>query len=163
LGITITEAAIGDADWLAAIHAEALPPGWPASDFEAYCRALNRIVLKAEDLTGIQGFAVLQVAADEAEILTVAVAKQMRRKAIASCILQKAVALCQEKSISCIYLEVAAGNAPAIELYRKLGFCVIAQRKDYYSTARSAPETALIMRLDINPEVKRVDPHRGRT
>ncbi len=134
-----------DADALANLHAQALPSGWPAADFEAFCANANRIVLKAEDSGGLLGFAVVQFAADEAEILSVAVAKEAQRCGIGSAILAACIAECEQKTIAHIYLDVAEGNAAALGLYGKFEIGVLARRPNYYQAGRSVPETALIM------------------
>jgi [ribosomal protein S18]-alanine N-acetyltransferase len=145
--IGILPALPSDAADLAALHAQALPPGWPAADFAAYCAAENRIVLKASDAAGLLGFAVLQIAADEAELLSIAVAKEAQQRGIGSAILAACVAACELKNISYLYLDVAEGNGAALKLYGKFGFEVLARRPNYYQTGRAKPETALIMRL----------------
>lgn len=145
----VVHATVADATALAALHARALPPGWPAADFAACCKNANRIVLKAADDAELLGFAVLQFAADEAEILSVAVAEEARRRGIGSTMLEASIAACRQKLASYIYLEVAEGNAAALNLYRKFGFAVIASRKNYYEAKGPAPVTALIMRLDV--------------
>jgi [ribosomal protein S18]-alanine N-acetyltransferase len=144
---SILQALPSDAPDLAALHAQALPPGWPAADFAASCTNSNRIVLKAAAGAGLVGFAVVQFAADEAEILSIAVAKEARQHGIGSAILAACVAACEQNNISYLYLEVAEGNGAALKLYGKFGFDVLARRPNYYRAGRSEPETALIMRL----------------
>jgi ribosomal-protein-alanine N-acetyltransferase len=145
---SIMQAIPSDAAGLAALHGRALPPGWPAADFEASCANANRIVLKAEGGAGLLGFAMVQFAADEAEILSIAVAKEAQLRGIGSAILAACIAECEQKSIAYIYLDVAEGNAAALGLYGKFGFGVLARRPNYYQSGRSVPETALIMRLE---------------
>jgi len=137
-----------DAPALAALHAQALPSGWPAADFAVSCGNPTRIVLKAEDGAAMLGLAVLQFAADEAEILSIAVAKEARRQGIASAMMTACIAGCNKKLVSHIYLEVAEGNGPALKLYEKFGFGVLSRRPNYYLAGRSEPEAALIMRLE---------------
>ncbi|MGO9486323.1 MAG: ribosomal protein S18-alanine N-acetyltransferase [Rhodomicrobium sp.] len=144
----IVPACLPDAPALASLHAQALPPGWPAADFAASCGSANRIVLKAVDGAALLGFAIAQFAADEAEILCIAVAKEARRRGIASAMLNACVAACVQKQVSYIYLEVAEGNARALKLYGKFGFGVVSRRPNYYQAGTSAPETALVMRLE---------------
>jgi len=153
----IIRALASDAADLAALHAQALPPGWPAADFAASCGNANRIVLKAMDGAALAGFAVLQFAADEAEILSIAVAQEARRRGVAQAMMKACVAACEEKLISYLYLEVAQGNGAALKLYEKFGFRLLAHRKNYYQAARSAPVTALIMRLDIKRGLSPID------
>ena len=145
---SILEATAGDAQGLAALYAEALPPGWPAHELAASCADANRAVLKAADGAHLHGFVILQFAADEAEILAIAVAKDRRRLGHAASLLRAGISSCQSRFISCIYLEVAESNSPARKLYEKFGFLVIGRRKNYYRTPSSASETALIMRRD---------------
>ena len=138
-----------DAAALAALSAAALAPGWPAADFAASCADPNRAVLKAMDGAALLGYIVLQFAADEAEILSIAVAKEMRRRGAGSAIMRAAASTCRERGISAVFLEVAEDNGAARGLYESCGFKLAGKRKDYYQAARSAPATALIMRLDM--------------
>ena len=145
---SILEATADDAQGLAALYAEALPPGWPADELAASCADANRAVLKAADGAHLHGFVILQFAADEAEILAIAVAKDRRRLGYAASLLRGGIWACHNRFISCIYLEVAESNTPARKLYEKFGFLVIGRRANYYRTPSSALETALIMRRD---------------
>jgi len=163
MAVQIEWALPSDAPDLAALHAQALPPGWPAADIAASCGNANRIVLKAADGAALLGFAVLQFAAGEAEILSIAVAKEARRQGIAWSIMEALAGICREKLISCIYLEVAESNSGALRLYGKLGFREFARRENYYQAARPAPETALIMRLDIKRGSAQIDRQTGST
>ncbi len=145
---SILEATAGDAQSLAALYAEALPPGWPAHELAASCADANRAVLKAANGALLHGFVILQFAADEAEILAIAVAKNRRRRGLAASLLRGGIRACQSQFTSCIYLEVAESNTPARKLYEKFGFLVTGRRENYYRVPSSAPETALIMRRD---------------
>jgi ribosomal-protein-alanine N-acetyltransferase len=163
LTVRISQAIPGDAAELAHLHAEVLPPGWPAADIAAFCGDSGRIVIKAMDGAALLGFAILQFAADEAEILTVAVALQAQRRGVGSAIMEKAIAMCKERLISCIYLEAAETNSPALRLYEKFGFSTFTRRKNYYQSVRPAPESALIMRLDIKHSLSQIEPQKGET
>jgi [ribosomal protein S18]-alanine N-acetyltransferase len=160
--LPILEATAGDAQDLAVLCAEALPPGWPAHELAACCADANRAVLKASDGAHVHGFLILQFAADEAEILAIAVAKGRRRLGCAASLLGDGIRACQNRFISCIYLEVAESNTPARKLYEKFGFLVIGRRENYYQKSSSAPETALIMRRDTNHPAQ-VDLERSNT
>jgi ribosomal-protein-alanine N-acetyltransferase len=153
----VIEASAADAEALAALHAKALPPGWPAADFAASCNNANRIVLKAAAGAPMLGLAVLQFAADEAEILSIAVAEEARRRGIGSSILKASIAACRQRLVSYIYLEAAEDNAAALNLYGKFGFSTIASRKNYYEAKGAAPVTALIMRLDLRRGLSSID------
>ncbi len=149
VALSVVPAPPQDAPDLAALLAQALPPGWPAADIAASCGDANRAVLKAVNGSVLLGFAILQFAADEAEILCIAVAEEARRNGVGASIMKAAIGACEDKLISSVYLEVAEGNRCALSLYGNFGFRIVARRENYYRTARPAPETALIMRLDI--------------
>jgi [ribosomal protein S18]-alanine N-acetyltransferase len=143
----IAEAVEADAESLAALYSNALPPGWPAAELADCCGDPGRALLKAAEDERLHGFVLLQFAADEAEILAFAVVEESRRRGCAASLLRAAINLCASRFVTCIYLEVAETNEPARRLYEKFGFEGVARRKDYYRSASSAPETALIMKL----------------
>lgn len=157
----ITKATPADAGELSELHAVALPPGWSAEALSAYCGQAARIVLKAVDISGLLGFAVLQFAADEAEILTIAVRRANQNQGVGSQLMRAAVALFQERSVSHVYLEVEEGNAPALALYEKSGFRIFARRHNYYRKDNGGATTALIMRLDIRSGLSHVEAQNG--
>jgi [ribosomal protein S18]-alanine N-acetyltransferase len=150
---TVAEAAPADASSLAALYAEALPPGWPEAELAAICADPRRALLQATDAAGPHGFVLLQFAADEAEILAIAVAEASRRRGCASSLLRAAIKLCESNFVTCIYLEVAESNNSARGLYETFGFMEIGRRKDYYRSARFAPESAVTMKLGVQPHI----------
>lgn len=152
-----------DADCLAALYAEALPPGWPAPELAASCADPNRTILSATAGAKMHGFVIVQFAADEAEILAVAVAKDCRRQGCATSLVKAAIEACRGRFISCIYLEVAESNTGARELYEKFGFRAVARRENYYQSAGSSPDSALVMKLDAMLSGSSVDRERSRT
>lgn len=149
---TVEAAGVADAPMLAALHARALPPGWPEQSFEHDCADPNRAVLKAIAGSQLCGLATLQVAANEAEILTVAVDEDARRQGVGALLLSHAIGLARMRGAERLYLEVAEGNTPALALYRRAGFAVIARREHYYQSGRTEPEAALIMSRDFAGE-----------
>jgi [ribosomal protein S18]-alanine N-acetyltransferase len=161
MAIQIERPALEDAEEIAILHAKAIPPGWSTADISASFGNANRIILKAHDGGALAGFVILQFAADEAELLAIAVAEEERRRGIASLLLEAVFLACEKKRVLSIFLEVEEGNGPAMQLYRKLGFKVIARRENYYQHTRLAPGTALIMRLDSAPGVTQIASSRG--
>ena len=148
MGFAIMPAVAEDAAALAALHAAALPPGWPAADFAAYCGEPAKIVLKAQDGQDLLGLAILQITADEAEILSIAVAKEARRRGLGSAMMAACIESCELRSVSTIYLEAGEGNGAALALYGRMGFSILSRRAGYYQGGKSAPEAALVMRLE---------------
>jgi ribosomal-protein-alanine N-acetyltransferase len=80
----------------------------------------------------VVGFLIGRPAADEFEILNLAVGKKFRRKGIAAGLIRNGIETAREAGVAQIFLEVRASNAPGIALYTQLGFLVCGQRKNYY-------------------------------
>lgn len=121
------------------------PRPWSAAEFAAFLRDPHVLILG-----GATAFALGRVIADEAELLTIAVAPEQRRKGLARRLLadfERAVA--GRGALTC-FLEVAAGNAPAIALYRGAKYTETGRRRGYYRLADGAAEDALVLsrRLD---------------
>lgn len=85
----------------------------------------------------VQGFVDIKILYDEADLMHIAVTKDMRGKGIGAKLLAKALEEAEEKPIA---LEVRVSNFKAISLYEKYDFKNEARRKNYYHG-----EDALIM------------------
>lgn len=70
--------------------------------------------------------------AGEAEIITIAVDPDYQLRGCGQFLMAGAFARGREVGVNKIFLEVAADNIGACNLYTKLGFKKIARRKDYY-------------------------------
>lgn len=77
------------------------------------------------------GFALARIAADEAELLLIAVRPAMRRRGVGAALLRGIVADCRDRKARVLHLEVRAGNG-AIALYERHGFRKVGVRRDYY-------------------------------
>ena len=114
---------------------------------EAFCRfadAPANHYFCAVGATGtLLGYGGISLAADEAEIITVAVSPAHRRQGIARALMEHMLRLAED-ALASVYLEVRASNTPAIELYRSLGFAGTGVRKNYYTSPRE--DAVLMMR-----------------
>ena len=95
---------------------------------------------------GVQGFAVVWLVHDELHVLNVAVAPEARRHGVARAILDQVEAQGREQGARVSMLEVRRGNAPAIALYRALGYREVGVRPRYYA---EDGEDALVMDKDL--------------
>ncbi|WP_245843920.1 GNAT family N-acetyltransferase [Sphingomonas spermidinifaciens] len=77
------------------------------------------------------GFALARLAADEAELLLLAVRPAMRRRGVGAALLRGIVADCRDRGAAVLHLEVRAGNG-AIALYEREGFRKVGVRREYY-------------------------------
>jgi [ribosomal protein S18]-alanine N-acetyltransferase len=136
---------------LAAIHAGGFARPWSTLEFER--------LLAEQNVTGDglfvgqaispAGFVLSRSVIDEAEILTVAIAPEWRRRGYSRPLLAAHLDGLARAGIGHVHLEVEEGNSPALALYRRLGFREIGRRAGYYRRADDSRAAALTMRLDL--------------
>ncbi|HLY88685.1 MAG TPA: GNAT family N-acetyltransferase [Acetobacteraceae bacterium] len=129
---------------MAAIHAAAFPPN-EAWGLDAI--SLQLALPGAFGLIDERGGMLLgRVTVDEAEVLTLAVAPEARRQGIARALLETAHKETRLRGGRTIFLEVAVGNTPAHELYRRCGFTEVGRRHHYYPDLSDA----LVLRMNVS-------------
>ncbi len=146
-GLHVEPAAVDDADPIARLHAQGFYLGWPRDDFAAYLADPRRTpaYVACDPRRRIAGFALLRLVADEAELMTIAVAPRWRGKGVGAALLTAGFADLQMSPARRMFLEVAADNRPALALYRRHGFAEIGRRDGYYPRPDGKPATALVM------------------
>jgi [ribosomal protein S18]-alanine N-acetyltransferase len=152
--IFIDDVKPGEADALVDLHADAFARAWSADDFVALMSGPNvfTLALRRESFFGIRrllGFVIVRSAADEAEILTIAVGRASRGKGYGRMLMEEAMRRLYRDRIAACYLEVDRGNSSAVGLYRALGFEDVGLRKGYYQSPAEADGSALVMRLQL--------------
>lgn len=80
------------------------------------------------------GFVLTRKAADEEELLLIAVVPQFRRMGLGESLIHKLFEHARQSGTRHIFLEMRRGN-PAVHLYEKVGFKPIGKRPDYYRLA----------------------------
>jgi ribosomal-protein-alanine N-acetyltransferase len=115
---------------------------------EDYSRAVEGglNVWVAEKESRIAAFLVTRRAADEMEILNLAVAPEARRRGIARELLEANAADAGASGIRKVFLEVRASNSGAISFYQRVGFSAVGSRKGYYS---DPPDDAILMSVAL--------------
>jgi ribosomal-protein-alanine N-acetyltransferase len=131
-----------DAAGLAAIHAACFthPRPWTASEIASILSSPLAFVLADSG-----GFLLGRVVADEAELLTLAVLPDQRRRGVATALVQDFLTTAHQRAAAHAFLEVAANNQPALALYLGAGFALVGRRAGYYRTAGGAPDDALVL------------------
>ncbi len=134
----------------AAIHAAAFADEtWGAEQLAALLAAPGTWGLAAEQAGSLAGFLLLRLAADEVEVLTLAVAPAARRRGLAATLLRTGLAQALALGATRGFLEVGADNPAALALYRASGWRCVGRRPKYYRRGADA----LLMRLDlVGPE-----------
>jgi len=121
-----------DAEEMARIHKDAFPVGWPVSDMVRHTQKDLCLGIGVP----LSAFIILQIAGEQADILTLATDSQARRKGHACKLLRSAQEYLENKSIRTIFLDVAENNSAAIGLYKSCGFQAIGRRPAYYRTSK---------------------------
>ena len=99
----------------------------------------------------LQGFLLLRVIEDEAEILSIGVKKRVQRNGIGEYLIEQAKRFSTLHQLKSILLEVAETNRNAVGFYKKQGFLKIGIRNNYYVFSGKNKKNALIMYLPIKP------------
>lgn len=119
---------------------------WTARDFREALGAatLFLVSVRAEQ---VRGYVVARHAADEGEILNLAVAPQGRREGVGRALARQALEGLRARGATTVYLEVRESNAAARRLYEGLGFESVGRRVRYY---RDPIEDAVVLRAAIS-------------
>jgi len=146
---TFSAATSHDAAAMVPIHAEAFHRGWSHGEFVELLE--NRDVVAHRAMMGedLAGFILSRIVADEAEILSVAVAARWRGRGIAGELLHLHLRGLAGRGVATIFLEVGETNTPALRLYQHVGFRDVGRREGYYPDAGGRRIAALILRRDI--------------
>jgi ribosomal-protein-alanine N-acetyltransferase len=135
----------------AAIHAACFAHPWPASEVESMAASSTMFGLSAVDggSDALLGFIISRKVLDEAEVLTIAVSSQHRRKGLAAALLADHLSTLAMERVRRLFLEVDEGNTAARALYAKFGFVEKGRREGYYRKADGQRATALILQKDV--------------
>jgi ribosomal-protein-alanine N-acetyltransferase len=136
-------ATLADSDAMASIHASAFPTP------DAWSRNVFSLQLALPNVFGLLhpsgGLILVRLAADEAEILTLAVTPAARRTGIGSALLREATIRAAALGARTVFLEVSVANSAGRRLYASAGFIQAGKRPRYYSDNSDA----LVLRLNL--------------
>jgi len=104
---------------------------------------------------GAAGFVLWRVAADESELLTIAVHPDERRRGSGRVLLETAIDAARDAGAAVMLLEVGEDNQAARGLYDRRGFSTVGRRPAYYLRGVNPKVDAVIMRLVLDSKVKR--------
>lgn len=147
--------ALGDDDMalLPAIHAQGFARPWSEDEFSGLLTqdtvfgfGVWRI---GERQAGPAGFVLARLAADEGEILTIAVSQAWRGYGLGRDLMEAVLRELHAQRATALFLEVDESNVPAVALYRRLGFREVARRAGYYGGDGKPRTDALVMRRDL--------------
>ena len=143
---TIGTVSPGDVPAVAAVHAQCFDDAWDTMMIRRILAMAGAMGLVAKDGDGrVAGFALSRHAADECELLSLAVAAEARGAGLGGRLLDAAIALAAESGARIMFLEVAETNDVALRLYRSRGFAPVGRRPNYYELKGGGFLAALTM------------------
>ena len=149
-GPIVTRLGMAHADDCATLHAASFSYAWPVADIEALLLAPTTYADGAFGKAGeLQGFILSRRAADEAEILTIAVKPRKRGQGIAGKLMKANMSQLQAAGAKSWFLEVESQNVAALALYKRFGFEQVGERKSYYRKPDGANALAYILRRSL--------------
>jgi ribosomal-protein-alanine N-acetyltransferase len=144
----LSPASLADAPALAALHATAFRRGWSAEEFERLLIEPNVVADRA--MVGeLAGFVLSRIGADQAEILSLAVATSFRDRGLAGKLMNAHLRRLAGYGVNSVFLEVDERNLPARRLYAAFGFREVGRRPNYYAESGEQSGAALVLRRDL--------------
>ena len=150
----VRHAAQKDAQQFAALHAQGdFSQTWSQPDFESFLTdrsVIADVLCDPSRPDRLHGFVLTRRAGDEAEILTITLAKAVRGRGWSRVLLSHHLSQLTRLGVTTLFLEVEDGNRPAMALYQQQGFTVIGKRPAYYRRRDGTEALALVMRLSLD-------------
>lgn len=150
----IRPATLQDNALVARLHGQCFAEAW---DAESVRRLLERpgafaLLARAAVAAAFECFVLIQLAADQSEVLSIGTNPRARRSGLATAILRAGMAEARGRNAQEMFLEVAHDNAAALALYAGLGFQVVGRRRSYYRRTDGSAADALMLRASVGPK-----------
>ena len=148
----------GDAA-LARLHARSFTPrarSWSAAEFaqfrsDASLRWVEAVPTgKEQNDSELAGMALSRLLFEESELLTLCRDPNWSGQGLGKRLLKRVLLDASSRGARSMFLEVAAGNRSALNLYHSLGFEQISKRPRYYRNADGVTEDALVFRTELS-------------
>jgi [ribosomal protein S18]-alanine N-acetyltransferase len=141
-----------DASDICDIHTTSFDRAWGLTEFERMLSEETSLAhVAGEERSGRLGaFVLSRIAADEAEILSIAVRPDRRGEGHSARLLLAHHDVLALNGVKTVFLEVETGNAPALALYKRQGYAEVARRDAYYKRSDGSAATALVMRKALS-------------
>lgn len=133
---------------LARLHALAFddtPRPWSAAEFARLLIEPTTLLVALPD-----GFALGRAAAGEAELLTLAIHPDARRRGHGTALLEHFETAAAQARAEAVLIEVAVTNAAARALYARAGYAQVGRRPGYYVRRSAPPVDALVLRKAVS-------------
>lgn len=137
---------------IAQIHGELFNPPWSEKsivDLLEHPASTAFVAVTAGTTKTVIGFVLGQLAADEAEILSIGVTKDWQKKGIGVRLVEGLARAAKRAEAKRLFLEVATDNEGALALYTKAGFVGVGLRRGYYDRPGAPKADALTLALRL--------------
>lgn len=149
----VVAAGPGDLERLSELQATCFLEPWGAKSLAKTLSLPGAFALLLRDTTAAgrisAGFAVVQMASDQADLLSFGIIPGQRRRGLGRRLLDGTLARAAAGGAGSMFLEVAEDNLAAIALYSGHGFEIIGRREGYYRDAAGRRVAAITMRRAI--------------
>ena len=149
IGVRLLKLAEADLNTLSELHGHCFKDRWSASYLSSLLITPGTFAVVSGPQSGPDGFVIGRVAADEVEILTLAVRPERRRRGIGSALVDYAAAHAAALGAAAMFLEVDALNVSARGLYAAQGFLPVGERPGYYAASGDSRGDAIILRASL--------------
>lgn len=136
---------------IARLHASLFSPAWSEESVRTLLEhpASTALIATVGGPRQCVGFVLAQLVADEAEILSIGVAREWQRKGIGRRLVEGLARAAVRAEAKTLFLEVAADNDAALELYRRAGFLGTGLRRGYYARPGGQAVDAVTLALKL--------------
>ncbi len=146
----VEPATLRDAPILSRLHRESFHRGWSTGEFQQMLAERNVLAHRLRVGKTIAGFIISRTAADEAEILSVAIDSARRGRGLSRDLLRTHLGYLAGHGLKTVFLEVEENNRPARALYEKAGFRTVGRRERYYKDSNGEQLNALVMQRGLS-------------
>ena len=145
-GLEVASIGACESALIAELHAESFPEdAWSPALLTEILALPGNFGFLARRGADPLGFALARVAADQSEILTIAVRPEARRHGVGRVLLGAALARAADLGAVRAYLEVAEDSVAARAFYAAGGFRACGRREDYYRPEGKTPSPAMVL------------------
>lgn len=130
---------------LADLHAQAFVSPWSVEAFADLLEQAGVFAMATDN-----GFILIRVVADEAEILSLAVRPHDRQRGMGRALVEHGAVEATRRGAARLFLEVAEDNTAAGALYAQTGFVEAGRRVGYYARTDGSTADALVLARDLS-------------
>ena len=149
MSVRVSPATAAEVPALAELHRAAFAEPWSAAALAQLLVMPGAFAWLATRAGRPAGFVLARAAAEEAEILTLAVVPEARRCGIGRALVGAVAGDARARGAGRLHLEVAEDNEAGLALYRACGFSIAGRRRNYYVKKSGNRGAACLMTLDF--------------